>query len=218
MNAKELYQDIKNFFKEKFEEPAQPPVEAPKVYKLEDGTEVTIDKLEVGGVVKIGESPAPAGTHKLEDGSSIVVDEAGVITELIPVVAAAASPEATPNPEDALNKFATGTAEERLANIEVVCKALMEYNLGWKIEEAKRKASEEAAIKVYQDSLATVTAQVADQKELMGKMLQFMEQILDVPNEQPTEQKKKYSFSKADSKEDRLKQLSENMKKIRQSN
>lgn len=225
---KQLFSEIKNMV-QKFEDPAP---EAPKPYKLEDGTEVMIDKLEVGGKVMIGENPAPAGTHKLEDGSSIVVDEAGLITEVIAAAAPAQAPEAaSANPpaafsveftEDGLQKafesFATGTMEEQVANLQTMCKALMEYCYGWKINEAKRKADEDAAIKVYQDSLAPVAEQVQQQKEVMGKILELVEAFIAEPTEQPTEQKSRFSFSKVATQQKSQNKFKDHLAQLQASN
>lgn len=105
MNIKETLQKIKALFEEQPMpvDPAPAPVEpvAPlemKEYTLADGTAVMIDKLEIGGMVKVGELPAPEGEHKLADGSSITVDAAGMITEIEaaePVEVAPAPVEAT---------------------------------------------------------------------------------------------------------------------------
>jgi len=73
------------------EAPAPAPVKpaALNMYKLTDGTEVAISALEVGGIVTVGDQPASAGEHTLEDGTAIVVDAAGVITEIVAATPAA---------------------------------------------------------------------------------------------------------------------------------
>lgn len=53
---------------------------------LKDGTVVTVDKLEVGGVAMVGDAPAPVGEHELADGTKIVVGEGGVIEAVQPAV------------------------------------------------------------------------------------------------------------------------------------
>jgi hypothetical protein len=103
MNMQETLKAIKALFQDQPlpTDPAPAPVEpvAPvemKEYTLADGTAVMIDKLEIGGMVKVGELPAPEGEHKLADGSSITVDAAGIITEI-----EAAEPVEPPAPEPA---------------------------------------------------------------------------------------------------------------------
>lgn len=84
--------------------PAPAPAEpvALTAYKLADGTEVEISALEVGGIVTVGGTPAPAGEHTLEDGTKIVVDISGVITEM-----EAGTPAPVEAPEDMVaTKFA----------------------------------------------------------------------------------------------------------------
>ena len=66
--------------------PVVAPIVAPVVaaatdYTLPDGTVVSIDKLEVGGMVMIAGVPAPDGDITLADGTVITV-LAGVITEV----------------------------------------------------------------------------------------------------------------------------------------
>lgn len=90
MNPLEILQSVKKIvFGE--ETPAAAPV-APveKVfseYQLKDGTSVSIDKLEVGGVVMLGDAPAPAGSHELSDGTMLEVGEGGMIAAVTAPVA-----------------------------------------------------------------------------------------------------------------------------------
>lgn len=50
-------------------------------YILEDGTKISVDKLEVGGAVTMNGTPAPDGEHKLQDGT-IVETKDGKIVEI----------------------------------------------------------------------------------------------------------------------------------------
>lgn len=62
--------------------PVEPaPVELGTEYVLADGTVVSIDKLEAGGVVLIDGVPAPDGEHELQDGTCITV--AGGVIESV---------------------------------------------------------------------------------------------------------------------------------------
>jgi hypothetical protein len=62
--------------------PAAPaPVALETEYTLADGTVVTIDKLEAGGIVSIAGQPAPDGVIELSDGTSITI-AAGVIASV----------------------------------------------------------------------------------------------------------------------------------------
>lgn len=65
--------------------PAAAPVDAEAVKaKLKDGTEVSVSEMVVGGVVMVGDAPAPAGEHELEDGTKLTVGEGGVISAVTP--------------------------------------------------------------------------------------------------------------------------------------
>lgn len=84
MNAKEAIDSIKKLvFGEEIPAPIEAPVQMGTEYKLADGTSVMIDKLEVGGIVKIGEVVAPDGVHILEDGTAIEIKD-GLIVMVTP--------------------------------------------------------------------------------------------------------------------------------------
>lgn len=55
-----------------------------KEITLKDGTILSVDKMEVGGVATIDGNPA-VGEFELEDGSKIITDETGTITEIKPM-------------------------------------------------------------------------------------------------------------------------------------
>jgi len=106
-------QKLVSAFRQKFfgpEVPPAAPAPAPAPaqplntdYQLKDGTPVSISELAEGGVVLVGEAPAPAGEHELADGTKLTVGEGGVITSVTPAVAAAA-PAA---PTDYSKEFST---------------------------------------------------------------------------------------------------------------
>ena len=77
--------DFVNKVKELFNEaPATKESQAKFVeYTLDNGTTVSIDKYEVGGVVTLADGTlAPMGEYILADGTTFKVDEAGVILEI----------------------------------------------------------------------------------------------------------------------------------------
>ena len=90
MNASEILKNIKALFSEipaPIAEPVAPAAPAPvefKDYNLMDGTVVSIDKLEVGGMVMNGIEMVADAEYYLADGSSIVV-VGGYITEVKPM-------------------------------------------------------------------------------------------------------------------------------------
>ena len=106
-----LMSDIKNFLtklhKAIFETnvPTPPPAAAPAAAatpvqaeavkaKLKDGTDITVSEMIAGGVVMIGEAPAPAGEVELQDGTKLTIGEGGVITAVTP---GSAAPPAAPD-------------------------------------------------------------------------------------------------------------------------
>lgn len=100
-------------FKDKFfgDMPAPPMPPSPQGVEviLKDGTPASIDKMEVGGIVTINGTPAPAGSLELQDGTVLDVAEGGTI-------AAVTMPAANPNPDDYGSQFAA--YEERLKKYE----------------------------------------------------------------------------------------------------
>lgn len=108
MKAEEILQNVKKIvFGETPETPAAPAEKVFSEYQLKDGSMIEIDELQVGGVVMVSGSPAPAGSHELADGTIIEVGEGGVIS----AITAPAPPE-EPVAED-MSKY-----EERFASIE----------------------------------------------------------------------------------------------------
>ncbi len=97
-----IMSDIKelwNQFKEKFmggvpatpNAPAAPatPEKMSQEYTLKDGTVVTAEVLEPGGVLMVGDVPAPAGVHEFQDGTKVTVAEGGLIQSVDPALAPA---------------------------------------------------------------------------------------------------------------------------------
>lgn len=190
-------------------------------YKLKDGTTISCDKFEVGGMAKIGGQPAPAGVYELADGGSVTVGADGVITAAAKAAAAAAPDLTTPaGMLAAYNQFAGGTIDA--AGISTILKALMEYSFGWQLREAQEKASRDAALKVYQEGLATslaplpaVVAQNKAQGAMLKQMFELMSEVLELPTgEAPATGKKKFSFADNDSRKKTFGKFQEAAKKL----
>jgi len=133
MTAKEILNKAKLMFNELMAAPSgEPAALAAITAKLKDGTDVTIDKMEPGGIVMIGETPAPAGIHELEDGTKITVIDNGVI-EAIETPLAVDPP---PPVEDMGAKFSAfeGTVNEKFAAYD---KAIAGYEQRFAEQEAK---------------------------------------------------------------------------------
>jgi hypothetical protein len=153
-------------------------------YTLKDGTEVYIDKLEVGGVVTIEQetmSPAPAGEHELADGTVIVVGEGGVISEIKPAPAPEMEPEAAPVEAAVLP---AQNFDEKFAAYDAKFSALEEENTNLKAAFAK-----------------------AD--EAIKGLFELVEKLVKEPTTEPSEPVKNgFKFGKQiDNKEEKLQSL-----------
>ena len=164
------------------EVPAGPESPAPvqlMEYTLEDGTVVMIDKLEAGGIVMIGESPAPVGDHKLADGTSITVGEGGVIS-------AVSSPEVPESePEDLSAQYT-----QRFSAIET-----------------KLQGFESALAQATQEN-AALKETFAKQEALNQQFLQMFETLIQEPDTTPVAKPNNFRRNTTQSKEEKLKAYS----------
>lgn len=178
--------DLWNQFKEKFL--GNPEVQSPAApvqlaeATLKDGTVVTVDKLEVGGVVKIGDAPAPAGVHELSDGTKITVGEGGVIEA---VEKEEAPSEEMQKPTDYSEQFAA--IEQRFTDLNTSYEA--------KFSEQATQLSEFA--EKFNKANETITSLV----ELVGKIIETPTADSVVGN------KNNFSTQRTESKADRVKDL-----------
>lgn len=176
--------DLWNQFKEKFlgNQEVQSPAAPVQLTEatLKDGTVVTVDKLEVGGVVKIGDTPAPAGVHELSDGTKITVGEGGVIES---VEKDEAPVEEIPT--DYSDQFAA--IEQRFTDLSTSYEA--------KFSEQATQLSEFA--EKFNKANETITSLV----ELVGKIIETPTADSVVGN------KNNFSTQKTESKADRVKDL-----------
>jgi hypothetical protein len=193
------------------------------VLTLEDGSTVTVDAT--GIVTEV--APAPAQTQQQAPAPApTTVAPAPVPTPVAPAAFAAmfaAVFSATEKEQGAkelqkmFDSFASGSTDERVANLEVVCKALMEYNFGWKIQDAARKATEDAAVAIYQNELKTATAAMAKHEKVIGELFGIVAELAEVPTEEPATltEREKQKFSRQQTKEDRLERIGNKVAEIR---
>jgi len=178
--------DLWNQFKEKFlgNQEVQSPAAPVQLTEatLKDGTVVTVDKLEVGGVVKIGDTPAPAGVHELSDGTKITVGEGGVIES---VEKDEAPVEEMQKPTDYSDQFAA--IEQRFTDLNTSYEA--------KFSEQATQLSDFA--EKFNKANETITSLV----ELVGKIIETPTADSVVGN------KNNFSTQKPESKADRVKDL-----------
>ncbi len=199
--------------------PAPTSSPAPTVYTLADGvTQISVQQA--------GATPAPGDVVTLADGTAITVDQTGTITQCTPGMpvasAAPAAPVAAPAPvvpvtqsamSEIVAKFAVGDPEQRLANLEIVCKALMESEFGYQISANERIESQNQAIAIYQTTLQDQATQLeaANQKiEKYGKVIEGMFELVGKLTELPAVDPKtltglkKEKFDRVESKEAKL--------------
>lgn len=235
-SAKEILGVIKKLLFEGM--PPAPPATTSVTVKTADGTELSVDKLEVGGMVTVAGVAAPATTYTLEDGATITTDATGKITAYVPKAApqqqqqppaqppAATPPAATPPvqqpaamqyeiTEELMKaegiqalyaKFAVGTPEERLANMELMMKAVFEYCYGYEIRRVKEEAAKQAAIAIYVENLKGAELELKSHKEkielqekVMKEMFALTEELANSTIAEPpggNQTEKKFSFSK----------------------
>ena len=250
MDKKELLKKIKAAFLGEIIPPAPPvpPTPTAKLYKLQDGTEISItqagDVPAAGDTVTIGGIPAPANTYTLDNGAVIVVDATGVITTYTAMAAAPPTPPPVP-PAPAqpvtlsaeefqamVAKFATGSTEERIANLEIMTKALMECNFGYEI----RKGQEAQAIEAYKESLAplqtsleaatakfetankiveTQQQTILKHEETIKGLFDLVEKLIELPTADPLTLtgRQKEKFDKQSSRDEKLQRIAEAVKK-----
>ena len=153
-------------------------------YTLKDGTEVYIDKLEVGGVVTLEEetmAPAPAGEHTLADGTVIVVGEGGVISEI----------KAAPAPE----------VEPAAAPVEAAVLPAQNFD--------KKFAAYDAKFSALEVENTNLKAAIAKADEAIKGLFELVEKLVKEPTTEPSEPVKNgFKFGKQiDSKEQKLNAL-----------
>jgi hypothetical protein len=254
MDVKQFLKDIRARFNGEVTPPV-PPTPAPavlatptaKTYKLQDGTEISINQAgdvpAAGDMVMIGGVPAPANTYTLDNGAVIVVDATGVITSYTAMAAPPPPPPAPAAPAQPVTlsaeefaamvaKFAIGSTEERMGNLEIMVKALMDCNFGYEI----RKGQEASAIEAYKESLAPLQTslesasnklqsayeKLESQQTIIGKheetikgLFELVEQLVEMPSADPVALTgaKKEKFEKMTARDERLQKMADALKK-----
>lgn len=176
-------------------------------YTLDNGTVISVDKMEVGGMATQNGAPVAAGSYTLNDKTIITCDATGMITAVTPFTEDPSADLTTPEGmRKAYDKFATGTPEDRLNNLETLCKALMEYSFGWQLRETQAKQTTDAAIAVYKNLVDGQQATVTQQAKMMKQMFELMQEIVqapaaDIPGEGG---KKKFSFANVEGRKKTL--------------
>jgi len=152
MEAKEILEKVKLFFNELI---APTPAPTPE-YELKIGGKVTIDKLEVGGMVMIDDAPALPGDIELTDGTMITVGDNGVISAIT-------APTAAPAPGmDMGEKF---TAFETTTN--------------------EKFAAYETKFAAYEQRFADYEAKMSKANKVIEELLKLSTLIVEAPAAAP---------------------------------
>jgi len=173
---------------------ANPDVSGLTDYILQDGTKISCDKLEVGGVVTINGTPAPDGEHKVQDGTIIKTKE-GIIQEI-------SSPA-----EEATDSSVT----------EDLSKDTVSTEMGKKMEEmAVQMADMKTKCAGYESKFAATEAEVKKQKEAITMLTQMVEKLATMPVEKPAAMAtNQFTTQKSEDKEERFQSMVEAMKKLK---
>jgi hypothetical protein len=192
------YQETINKIKALFEigMPAAPDTTAnPNVsgltdYILQDGTKISCDKLEVGGVVTINGTPAPDGDHSLQDGT-IVQTKDGVIEEI------------------------SSPAEE--SQDQEVNTDLAAADIKTKMEEmSQHMADMKTKCAAYDGKFAEHQAAMTKQQEAITMLTQMIEKMATMPVEKPAAMAtNQFTAQKSEDKEERFQSMVEAMKKLK---
>lgn len=194
--------------------PAPAPVEF-KDYTAADGvTILSIDKLEVGGAVKIADAPAPDGEYKLQDGTSLKV-AAGMISEIEaaePAPAPAPAPPMPPTPHqmrETLQQFAdSGSAD--LKALTLIVQYLFEHCFGWELKREEEEAKRSLAIETYKNNFED---QMKKADEKLAMMMEVISEFATIEKVEPIT--KPQSFRKnAEEKQTRLDSIAKKLEEM----
>jgi hypothetical protein len=170
---------------------ANPDVSGLTDYILQDGTKISCDKLEVGGVVTINGTPAPDGEHKVQDGTIIKTKE-GIIQEIT-----SPAEEAT---DSSVNEDLSKDMEDKTISTE----------MGKKMEEMAVKMTS------YENKMAETEAEMKKQKEAITMLTQMIEKMATMPVEKPAAMAtNQFTAQKSEDKEERFQSMVEAMKKLK---
>ena len=176
MDAQQILGKIKQVFNDltapvAVAAPIDVPTE-PKEYEIMGGGTVLIDKLEVGGIVMIDGNPALVGVLELADGHKLTIGDNGVISEIempemveptLDVVEEAKKMK--PLEEEMGAKF---TAFETSTNAKFAS------------YEAKLSAYEQR-FAANENQLGAYKTELSKHKEMIEKLLQFGQLMVDAP-------------------------------------
>lgn len=197
MNAKEIFQNIKHMLN-KVEEPQQE--QKFETHKLADGTEVSCDTFEVGGIMTANGMPMAAGDYTLEDGTTVTIGEGGVIVAITPVQEVAE----TPAPE---------VVEPVEAPTEVAAVSKDQFDaLQSEVTSLKAKHID------YEDQLQKANQEISKYQAITQQMIALCEALVKEPSVEPPVQHKKFSaISNVETKSKSINKYASAIQRIKQS-
>lgn len=191
---------------------------------LADGSSLTVDGS--GAISALGVAAGPV-THDLTTipkPAPTMEQRVAALEGLLAKTNAYTIPAAQTAMSAMTAKFAVGDVESRVANLEVMAKALMESEFGYQISANERIESQNQAIAVYQTTLEGQTAELALAKQELEKyskvqteMFALIEMIVEKPTAEPKtiSPAEKQRFEKTAKAEARLTSMVEALKKSR---
>jgi hypothetical protein len=196
-------------------------------------TGTTFGFTVAGGVVTIVNDAAGTGPGAPVDNTTMAAPPAPAPAPAPAVAApvAAAVPITQAQMETMFAKFAVGSADERITNLETMCKALMECNYGYQI----REASEDAAVQAYKDSvalqvsslMASSQAAIDEQKTINTKqqetitgLFELCEKLVELPTADPVTLTggKKDRFDRTEKREQKFENIAAALKQVKANN
>ena len=144
---------------------------------LKDGTAASVDKLEVGGVMLVGDAPCAAGEYELADGTKVTVGEGGVIAGIEPGTPADTAAPAAPD---------------------------MSSQYDSKFSEINEKFNGyEQKFAAYEERFAKAEKALTNANETIVALMNIVEKLSEVPTADPVgASKNNFSSDKAKSKEE----------------
>lgn len=161
-------------------------------YLLEDGTKITIEKMEVGAPVTIDGVPAPDGEHRLQDGTVIETKDGNILE-----IASPAAPDDQPGAEPPMDM----ESDKFKAEFETINEKFAAYEEKFTAYETRFKTAEET---------------IAKQQDAIGQLLTVVEKLAAMPADQPAEPaKNQFTNEKSVAKEERFEAITAALKEMK---
>lgn len=191
---------------------------------LADGSSLTVDASGAITALGVAAGPVTQDLTNIPRPAPTMEQRVAALEGLLAKTNAYTIPAAKEAMSAMTAKFAVGDVESRVANLEVMAKALMESEFGYQISANERIESQNQAIAVYQTTLDGQTSALAAAKleiEKYSKVQTAMFELIEMIVEKPTAEPKtispaeKQRFEKTAKSEARLNGMVEALKKVR---